>query len=86
MYESGAQVKQYKPLALSSHNNTVRVSMVKQQEVLGRTNLPLSFDMAWTSYKMKQLGGTEDSLKFEIGSGALIYISTFIKICSGIQI
>jgi hypothetical protein len=28
-----------------------------EQEVLGRTNLLLSFDMIWTSHKTKKLGG-----------------------------
>jgi hypothetical protein len=59
---------------------------IKEQEVLGRTNRLLSFDTARNSQNTKQLGGAQDSVKFEMGSGAMIYITTFIKISSGIQI
>jgi hypothetical protein len=36
--------------------------------------------------KRKILGGHTASVKFEIGSGVMIYIPTFIKNSSGIQI
>jgi hypothetical protein len=36
--------------------------------------------------RKNQGGGHTDNVKFEMGSGAMIYIPTFIKIGSGIQI
>jgi hypothetical protein len=57
-----------------------------KQEVLGRTNRLLSFDMTRTTGNEKIRGGHRDSVKSEMGSGATIYIQTFIKIGSGIQI
>jgi hypothetical protein len=58
-----------------------------KQEVPERTNRLLSFDATQTAQEKKiRGGGGEDSVKFEMGSGAVIYIPTFINIGSGIQI
>jgi hypothetical protein len=50
-----------------------------QQEVLRVTNRLLSVDTTRAAYKTKKLGHT-DRVKFEMGSGVMIYIPTFVKV------
>jgi hypothetical protein len=57
-----------------------------KQEVLRRTNCLLFFDDTDRIENGNIRRGHKGSVKFEMGSGAMIHIPTFIKTGSGIEI